>query len=195
MKYGKLCLILSLLISLLSFSHKSSAQENLLGGGVELAVPLGDLADIASLGFGISARNDMVLTDQLSFTAQSGLNFYLIQDDFKDFINSYIQFPLQIGLGYYPNGVGYGFFGGAKAGMHLNYYSTEEIETAAGTTGGVAETGYNWSAAGEVGYAIDGYYSIGLRYQYVGSGGDTSGTQFGGDAYSYVALTGIYYFN
>lgn len=191
MEIKKFCTVF-IILQFLTCWNNANAQEDLFGAGVELTVPTGDFAELTNEGIGFSARREYVLTEKLSFSIHSGINIHAIDEEYRDTLETYVQFPLQIGGSFFPDSVGYGFFLGAKTGLHLTYFSTKNSNSSAGIFSWLEGSSTHWSGSAEIGYSLDGSFALSFRYQLLSSAIAESSI-FVNTSQSFLALTGIFY--
>ena len=109
------------------FAQKANAQ---LSGsvGLEIALPLGDFGDAASLGAGASAEGEFAVSDNLSITGNIGFISLFVDDELSDFIASMSMMPIHAGARYYFADNSGGAYGLAKIGVTSMSVTTEDID-------------------------------------------------------------------
>lgn len=171
MKKLVLSIVAMFVISVASFG------QGRFSGGLELALPMGDFADGVGTGFGVSARYEAPINDNLSWMATAG---YLTFGGKSDtFIDNVSIIPVNAGLKYYFGGESFnGLYAGGELG--LNFVSVKTKETDFTESGSASETEFGF--APQIGYQfgnidISGRYAIvsdadyfGVRVAYVFGG-------------------------
>lgn len=141
------------------------AQESFGNAGLEIAVPVGDWAEVYGIGVGGSGGMEFGISDNFAVTANVGITFLSIDSDASDFINSAWLAPVQLGARYYLDEQRSGLFFEAKAGVHIFGVSTDDVDLGGGFTAeGGTETDTYLSFAPQVGYFINENLSLSLRY-------------------------------
>lgn len=159
------------------------AQDNLLSAGLELAVPVGDLADVTTLGYGASVGFEVPVNDNLGVMAQVGYLMFSGKDYDLGIVTvegpNWSMIPAQVGAKYYFTDAQEGLYAFGLVGIHNTSYTTP---SATSTVFGVTVTSpevkvssTDLSFAPGVGYIIGENIDLGLRYQIIsGDGGSTS---------------------
>lgn len=164
----KTLLSIALIIGLVSASSIVNAQSGRFSLGAELALPMGDFADVISTGFGASFRYEAPIGDNLGFTGNLGYLTFGGKD--TEFLGTTVEgessflIPVQVGLKYYFMEQQEGFYGHVLLGVHM--YETTEFDVDL-TTGVITEETSMESAfsyAPEIGYHLANW-DFGLRYQ------------------------------
>lgn len=168
------------------FAVNASAQQNFGSAGVELALPMGDFADFANFGYGVSLQYEYGLTDNLALNLNAGVLLYSIETDGF----SFTHIPIQVGGRYYFTEQRDGLFAGVRLGIHLAMSKMDDIEILGQTIKGTSDTNANFSFAPEVGYFVNENISLALRYQIVTPNGDQEGAK----SLSYLGLRAAYNF-
>lgn len=149
------------------FSTAAIAQENRFSIGAELALPMGDFADVAGIGFGGSLRYEMPLGENLGVMATAG---YLTfgKEEIFGFSYQYSMIPIQLGLKYYFMDAQDGFYGALQTGVHLfsTKFETPEMDFFGIIIPASSETvsSTEFGVAPGIGYHLENI-DIGLRYQ------------------------------
>ncbi|MVN90869.1 hypothetical protein [Mucilaginibacter aquatilis] len=118
MKKILLTLTLALLVTA-SFAQRKRSSAAKLGIGLDFGVPIGDFADIHSIGFGGAGKAELPLSSNFFFTVTAGYISYYYDKPVRDAIkavggDTYLGFvPLKAGGKYYfsPNFYGEGEIG------------------------------------------------------------------------------------
>ncbi|MFN2424536.1 MAG: hypothetical protein ABR572_12260, partial [Cryomorphaceae bacterium] len=95
------------------------AQETFGNAGLEVVVPTGDWAEAYGLGIGGSGGVEFGLSDNFAVTANAGIAFLTVDDEFSDFISSVWIAPIQVGGRFYLDEQRSGLFLEAKAGVQI----------------------------------------------------------------------------
>src|SRR5882724_11483761 len=133
--------------AIVSFSSTGAkAQE--ISGGLELALPGGDLSDAVGTGIGISGRYEQGFGDKMSWLVDAGF----ISFAGKNSAPSVTTIPVQGGVKYYFQEQMKGFYGLAEIGFHSS------------SGGGYSAT--NLSYAPAIGYHLE-KFDLGLKYQVI----------------------------
>lgn len=143
------------------------------GGGLRLALPMGDMADFQGFGIGAELQGEYMFSDMVSGTITTGYTSFTGKDvDFGGGITAksdamgYI--PILAGVRVYPSPT---FFIGAKVGYGIL------------TGGGSSDGAFNYEP--QIGYNGT-KIQVALGYNGLSKEGSTM---------SHIALTGIYKFN
>lgn len=161
-------------------NFNSNAQNGRFSVGAELAMPMGDFADAAGMGFGASLRYEYPISDNLGLTGNAG---YLMFGK-KTFSNGFVEveskssmIPVQLGAKYYFSEAQDGFYAGLQLGIH-SFKSEVTIPsytlfgvTIPGSTSSASES--KLSYAPEIGYHLANL-DLGARYQMVATEGSTT---------------------
>jgi outer membrane protein W len=89
----------------------------MIGGGLELALPMGDFGDAANMGFGFTLAGQYGFRPNIDFMAQLGYIMWSGKDAFEDYDWSAI--PIQFGAKYFFAPSGNRFYVGGLAGFHM----------------------------------------------------------------------------
>jgi len=153
--------------------------------GLETAIPIGDISDIASFGLGASVGAEYTLSDETSLDLQAGfISFFTSADN-----SSYNMFPVQAGFRYYLNDFAEGIY--LKAGLGFHTQSVKNTIPAVEVLGVVVSpeqeikfSTTDFSVAPTAGYKI-GHWDLSLRYTTILSDGDSA---------AYIGFRGAYLF-
>lgn len=120
--------ILIVVLALVCFTSINHAQKKkmFIGGGVEVALPQGDMGDAYTLGYGATANFEMEFSNQLVGVATVG---YLMWSADEDAWGSNVDvtvgsIPILGGVKYYFNKKG-GFYVLGQAGLYMTSGSAE----------------------------------------------------------------------
>jgi hypothetical protein len=177
----KTLLRLTMVAALIGTSLISNAQDGRFSLGLELAMPMGDFADGASVGYGASARYEMPVGDNLGLTLTAGYLMFGGKDEGPD----YSMIPVQVGAKYYFNEQQAGLYLGVELGMHSFAYTIPAVEfngVVVSEEQTVTDTYFSY--APQVGYHLANI-DLGLRYQIISSDGGST---------SYLGLRAAYVF-
>jgi len=141
------------------------AQSPQISVGAELLVPVGDLAESASLGYGPAIGFEYPTSPRSSVTLQLAYDFLSPKDDDGDVVDSWTYMPIQLGGKWYFAEEQAGFYGALQAGMHNVVYKTNEIDLGPvlGTIPAQSETEAYFSWGIGAGYQLS-KVDIGVRY-------------------------------
>lgn len=170
-----------------------SAQDGRPSLGVELAVPVGDLSDATSFGFGATVGYEMPVMDQVAVIAQAGYLLFPGKDINAGLVTieggNWGMIPVQVGGKYYLTGDQEGVYLAALLGIHHISYKIPATTTSvfgfAVTTPEQKFSETNFSFAPGIGYIVGENIDLGLRYQVVTTSGSSS---------SYLGLRAAYMF-
>ena len=118
-----------------------------IGGGINVAVPFGDLADFSTIGAGIDVLGQYGFSDNLAVTLDAGYTSFFGKDDFD---NTGI-IPIRAGLRYFPSS---NLYIGAKGGIGIVTAAGGDSESGAAYSVGA---GYMMSPKLDIGLTYDGY--------------------------------------
>lgn len=145
-----------------------TAQDSGVSVGVEIALPLGDFGEVASLGYGASAGYELGLSDNLSVTARAGYILLAVDSELSDFIKNMSMIPIQAGVRYYLDEVGTGLHAGLQIGVHSMSVTTEDIDLGAlGTIEGSTESESDLSIAPTVGFSVTEQIDVSGRFNII----------------------------
>lgn len=148
----KLFFIAALFVA--SFAVQAQDQSNMglkFGLGANLAIPVGDLADVSSIGAGIDLLGQYGISEQIAITVDAGYTSMFGKDSYPDLS----LIPIRGGLRFYPTPQ---FFLGAKAGVGIAKYKGLDSET---TTAYSFGAGYYLSPMFDVSASYDGFSKSG----------------------------------
>lgn len=147
----------SLLVLVFSFFAVTGAFAQ-FSIGVDLALPMGTMADFQGMGFGASGRYDGAINDNLSWSAGVGYISFSGKDYDYGFGtvsgSSFAMIPIQGGVKYYFTESNAGFYGAADIGIWL--------AASSGSSG--SEFGFSPG----VGYRVSSF-DIAMKYNAVGN--------------------------
>ncbi|GGH20413.1 hypothetical protein [Mucilaginibacter phyllosphaerae] len=143
----KVLLLLTVVCGLSISSFAQSRNQGHFSIGFEAGLPVGDAADFYSAVLGGSLKYDLPIAKSTYFNVSAGYNSFIIKDKFKPVFGSYGAVPLKAGIKYFAD---QRFFVEGQLGAA---FSTE-------SGGGTA-----FVYAPGVGYAFDGGFEAGLRYE------------------------------
>jgi hypothetical protein len=158
-----------------------NAQDGKLSAGVELGLPMGDLSEVTSIGFGASIGYEHPLMDRVGLVGRTGLNLFIGKDFNAGFATvdggNWAMVPFQVGGKYYVQEDGNGLFVSALAGLHYLRYkipgSTTSVFGVAFSTPEVVVTSTDFSFAPAVGYVVNEQLDLELRYQVIAESGSS----------------------
>lgn len=154
--------VLALLVSAI---NTLSAQEFRANAGLEIALPIGDFADLASFGFGFSGGGELPVGDNLGITGTLGYTILSVNGDLDGFIKNISMIPVQFGAKYYFSEQQSGAYGHAQVGLHSVSIKSESVSLGIfGNIGGetTSETDLSYAIGG--GYFINENIDLGLRF-------------------------------
>ncbi|MBI9071886.1 MAG: outer membrane beta-barrel protein [Melioribacteraceae bacterium] len=146
--------VLFTVVLLLCVTVAVNAQSGQMavGGGIVVAMPMGDFGDEAGMGFGATVRGEYALNKQMSIVADIGYITYG-EEELFNISYSYSQIPIMAGVKYYFNN---GFYGIGQLGIHMFSFDMDvPSETYMGITVG---GGSSSSSTSEFGLNIGGGY-------------------------------------
>ncbi|MCC6384745.1 MAG: outer membrane beta-barrel protein [Bacteroidia bacterium] len=156
------------------------AQSGRFSAGLELALPMGDFADAAGMGFGATLRYEYPLSDNLALTGDAGYLMFGKKSysiGFGDVESKSSMIPVQVGAKYYFGEVQNGFYAGLLLGIHsisskvtTPEYTFMNVTIPSTST---SESTTKLSYAPQVGYHLANI-DIGARYQMIATEGSTS---------------------
>lgn len=85
---------------LFAFSSLVYAQNLTYGANLELAMPMGDFSDMASMGFGGSAQAEYAINEQVTGIGSIGYLMWGGKDNYKDMDYSWSCIPIKAGAKY-----------------------------------------------------------------------------------------------
>ncbi|MDQ7798628.1 MAG: outer membrane beta-barrel protein [Candidatus Edwardsbacteria bacterium] len=115
----KMALVLVALVALgsLSFAQKGAMS---IGGDLGLFLPLGDMGEYYSMGFGICPTFDYVMNEKLSLTGTIGYVSWGSKEEVDGWEYSFSDIPLKAGAKYYfGGGTGIKPYGIGELGFHM----------------------------------------------------------------------------
>ncbi|HYF69989.1 MAG TPA: outer membrane beta-barrel protein [Ohtaekwangia sp.] len=170
--YAKAKSVVLMTFALCTFVVVSSMAQGRFSVGAELALPQGDINDAIGAGFGVTARYEAPINDNLSWMGTAGFLTFGEKDDSG--VKATI-IPINAGIKYYFNGESFtGFYGGAELGLNFASVKIDAIdETDSETKFGFApQIGYHLPVIDiSLRYSIiDDIDYLGLRVAYVFGG-------------------------
>ena len=171
-------LVFGLLFMLTIF--QASAQFSV---GAELGLPIGNFSGLANAGFGVSAKYEASIKDQLNWTGSVGYLSFGGKAFLGGTFGNVSVIPLLGGIKYYFNTAGSGFYASGDLGLNFISYSVafpnsgngqgvsfaSASTTRFGITPGVGYRIDNWDFSGRFNFISDFNY-LGIRVAYVFSG-------------------------
>jgi hypothetical protein len=149
--YAKAKSILVLTFALVAFSVGSSFAQGRFSIGADLAFPQGDIGDAVGIGFGVDARYEAPINDNLSWMATAGFLTFGEKDD-SGLKLSII--PINAGLKYYFTESFNGFYAGAELGFNIAKVKID---------GGGSDSETKFGFAPQIGYHLANF-DFALRY-------------------------------
>jgi hypothetical protein len=128
-----------------TFTTFAQSDKSRFSIGFEGGIPLGDAKDVYSVALGGSLKYELPIATSTKFTLSGGYTAFKIKDDFGGGSSGFV--PLKAGIKYFFNE---GFYGEGQVGA---VFSTE-------SGGGTA-----FAYAPGIGYALEGGFDIGVRYE------------------------------
>jgi hypothetical protein len=176
------------------------AQENRFSAGLELASPMGDFADAAGFGFGVSLGYEIPVGDNLGVFANAGYIMFggesVDLGPFGKFEYKTSAIPIQVGAKYYFSENQAGFYAGLMVGLHM-MTTTADVEFF-GISTSTSTSDANLSYAPALGYVVGENIDLQLRYQLISATVETVTPTGGTDSEtvtnSYLGLRAAYMF-
>lgn len=163
----KILKVIGVALCLVAFTQNTNAQVN-FSGGVELAMPMGDMGKSFGFGYGVSFAAEKPIGDNMGITGTLG---YLIFPWKSDAFGSGVTvsgtsafMPIQAGFKYYFTDNTSGGYAKADLGFHRN----------SGSFNGSSYSNTDLSYAIGGGYLINEKIDLGLRYQMIATDGSSS---------------------
>lgn len=167
--------------AVLTLTAVASAQHGRFSLGAELAMPMGDFGDAASIGFGGTLGYEHPIGEAMGIGLRAGYLTFSGKDDGPN----WSMIPAQAFFKYYFGGESQmGFYAMANLGIHNLRFKTEDIVIFGVTIEGETFSETNLSYAPEIGYHME-HLDLGLRYQLIATEGSTT---------SYLGLRVAYVF-
>lgn len=180
---------LAMIFGLALITNKAQAQELGFSAGLDIALPMGDFGDLASMGVGLAVGAEYGLNDNLALTLHTGYDILFVDSDLKDFIASVSMIPAQVGAKYYFDEVRSGAYGQVQIGIHSVSTKTEDFDAGFGVTvEGETTSDSNLSFAFGGGYMLNENIDLGLRYNIITTDVEDA------DPSSYVGIRAAYMF-
>lgn len=173
-------MILVAAVAMMGFSQVNAQVD--FSGGLEVALPLGDFGDFASLGFGVSLGGEYGINDNISADLQVGYIFLMVDDALSDLVKSSAMIPAQVGVRYYLDTKGTGAYVKGMVGIHSVSTTTEDFEFGGITVEGETNSETNLSFGGGIGYFVNENIDASVRFNII-----TTDVE-GADASQYVGV-------
>lgn len=195
----KILKVVGVALCLVAFGQTAKAQ---FSAGVNAALPMGNVGDVISLGFGVSLGYDYALDDKMSIGGEAGFTFFptkdpdFIEDKYADgtkhydsYSRSYSMIPILANFKYYfadnTNGLyGIGSLGLTSLMYKVSYTRNEQKIDWTPSTGwsySYEKKSYEDSFSGTylsfgagLGYIINEKIDLSARYLTVSSKGGSS---------------------
>ena len=162
------------------------AQNGRFSLGAELAMPMGDFADVSGIGFGGTLRYEHPIGDAMGLGLTAGWMTFGGKDEGP----SMSMIPIQAFLKYYFGEQQNGFYGMVDLGVHMSSFTSDDVTWINPVTGqeevlyeGETVSNTDLSYAPEIGYHMANL-DLGLRYQIIATEG--SSTSYLGLRIAYV---------
>jgi opacity protein-like surface antigen len=156
-----------------------------IGGGLEIAMPMGDFGDAANMGFGFTAAAQYGWKPNIDLIGQIGYLSWGAKDLPAGFDGSWSAIPIQVGAKYYFGQTANRFYAGGLAGFHMfKVKATVDLPYLGKVSSSASETKFGFAPM--VGYEM----KLGQKMML-----DLSGRyQFVSDNLSYIGIrAGIIY--
>lgn len=172
----KTFLTIALVSGLMSFTSVSNAQTGRFSLGAELGIPMGDLGDAVSIGFGATVRYEHPIGENIGLSLTTGfLTFGGKTTDIDLGGGTVISYsgpaigmlPIQAGFKYYFTEQQLGFYAMAEVGVHMTTIAAVSYAGYAGESASSTDLSY----APEIGYCLENF-DFGLRYQMISASND-----------------------
>lgn len=141
----KKLLLLLVIVAGAAFTASAQSDKARFSIGFDGGVPVGDAKNFYSVVLGGSLKYEMPIASSTMFTLSGGYSSFKVKDDLGGGSNGFV--PLKAGIKYFFNE---GFYGEGQLGA---VFSTE-------SGGGTA-----FAYAPGIGYALEGGFDIGVRYE------------------------------
>ncbi len=141
----KKLLLLLTIVGGISFTASAQSHKARFSIGFEGGIPVGNAKNVYDIGLGGSLKYETPIAVGTLFTISGGYTSFKIKDDFGGGTNGFV--PLKAGIKYFFD---QGFYGEGQLGAT---FSTE-------SGGGTA-----FAYAPGIGYALEGGFDIGVRYE------------------------------
>ncbi len=185
---------LSLGIALV-ISGAVTAQDSGFSAGLDLAMPMGNTADLYSFGVGPVVQYEREAGSSGLIGASVA---YTIMFPKEDFVKGGAIIPLQAHYKYFFSGdVREGFYAGVMFGFGIQTVSTEDITVGPITVEGTTESNTGFAIAPIVGFWLNERLDLGFRYQLIATSESNDGTVSSGGsstAFPYLGLRATYAF-
>lgn len=156
------------MISVFSAKAQDNASGFHFGGGVRLAMPIGDYSDFYTFGVGAELQGEYMFTEKVSATATAGYVHFLAKEFAGVKGDGTGLIPVLAGVRVYPST---NIFIGARAGVGIL------------TGGGSSTSGFSYEP--QVGYNGE-KFQVALGY---------NGVSVESTTFSHIALSAIFKFN
>lgn len=171
------------------------AQDSGFSAGLDLALPMGNTADLYSFGVGPVVQYEQ---EAGSSGLLGGSVAYTIMFPKEDFVKSGAIIPLQAHYKYFFGGdVREGLYGGVMFGYGIQTVKTDDITVGPVTVAGKTESNTGFALAPVVGYWVNERLDLGLRYQLIATSSSNDGTVSSGGsskAFPYIGLRATFAF-
>lgn len=108
------------ILALLVFAAPAMSQGfKGIGGGLEIAMPMGDFGDAANMGFGFTAAAQYGWKPNIDLIAQAGYLTWGGKDVPDGYEFSWSAIPIQVGAKYYFGQTVNRFYAGGLVGFHM----------------------------------------------------------------------------
>lgn len=146
----KILVVFALIISCAVFAQSKKLN---LDAGLEVGIPMGDFADVAGVGFGISSKAYYDYSKKMDITARVGYN-YFSGKDFGGFDYSYSMIPIMFGAKYHFMENKPELYGSLEAGFNVVIWSWDYEYTIWGETisGDESDSSTEFTIAPSIGY-------------------------------------------
>jgi hypothetical protein len=160
-------LLILMVVGLTTLSTVSNAQHGRFSLGLEVGLPMGDFGDFYNAGFGVTARYEHPIGDNIGIGLTTGWMVFGGQSidvgGYTTDVSAQAQVPIQPFFKYYFTEQQRGFYAMAEIGVTMSATaSTANTESSSST---------DLSYAPGIGYCLDNF-DFGLRYQMISFSAD-----------------------
>ncbi|MBB5397566.1 hypothetical protein [Mucilaginibacter sp. AK015] len=141
----KKLLLLFVVVACAAFSASAQSDKAKFSIGFEGGLPIGSTGDVYSVALGGSLKYEMPIATGTMFTLSGGYTSFKVKDTFGGGSVGFV--PAKAGIKYFFSD---GFYGEAQAGAAFN------TESGGGTA---------FAYSPGIGYALEGGFDIGVRYE------------------------------
>jgi hypothetical protein len=172
----KLLVVAMMLVAMMSFAQDKKFGLDVAG---EFAMPMGDAADVAGMGFGATVKGYYPINEQIDATAKIGYLYFMQHEDFEDLDDAtWTQIPIMVGGRYKMTPEFYGMVELGMTMISFNYeyevpgwgtfeYEYDETEFTFGLGAGYIMNQFDFSAYyNSVSSEGDSFDHLGLRVGY-----------------------------